>query len=251
MYICYADDSGDNTSRSITAVLVEDKNWSSLMGKWLEDRAYLTKTWGVRKHAELHALELGTQRGSFCETEAQERLFVHDARRRAYEIMTSSLTGIEGLITFTVASRETRLPIVYGKFIEKVEEWAAMRDTQVLVLLDGPDGTSHSGRNIASEEGQKKWVGAQKNAQPFRRVHRELDVSRRRVVEDVIMQDSKYSQLIQAADLAAYAAFHDAKLRYPGRWDAQGTNQSVAIAAHQRLRTTWPVDSDDGLYWIS
>ncbi|MBK5237805.1 MAG: DUF3800 domain-containing protein [Actinomycetales bacterium] len=39
-------------------------------------------------------------------------------------------------------------------------------------------------------------------------MHRDLSITNRRVVEDVIMQDSKYSQLIQAADLAAYAAFH-------------------------------------------
>ncbi|MBK5237806.1 MAG: hypothetical protein JJE28_01695 [Actinomycetales bacterium] len=138
MYICYADDSGDNISRSITAVLVEDKNWSALMEKWLEARAHLTAVWGVRKNAELHTLELGTQRGSFCETDAQERLFVHDARRRTYDIMTSSLARIDGLVTFTVASREKRLPIVYALFIEKLEQWAASRETHVMVLLDGP-----------------------------------------------------------------------------------------------------------------
>ena len=250
MYICYADDSGDNTSRSITAVLVEDKNWSSLMAKWLQDRAYLTKTWGVRKHAELHALELGTQRGSFCETEAQERLFVHDARRRAYEIMTSSLTGIEGLITFTVASREKRLPIVYALFIDKLEQWAASRQTHVMVLLDGPDGNAHFDGESNSETRQKKWVAAQKQAQPYRRVHRDLDIAVRRVIEDVIRQDSKHSQMIQASDLVAYAAFHDAKRRHPDRWNRNGPNRDVALAAHQRLRSTWPIDSDHGVYWI-
>ena len=158
MYLCYADNSGDNTSRSITAVLVEDKNWSSLMAKWLEDRAYLTKTWGVRKNAELHALELGTQRGSFCETESEERLFVHDARRRAYEIMASSLARVDGLVTFTVASRETRLPIVYGLFVQQLEEWATSQNTQVLVLLDGPDGTAHPGDDVGPEERQKSGL---------------------------------------------------------------------------------------------
>ncbi|GAB2825905.1 hypothetical protein GCM10027022_15820 [Alpinimonas psychrophila] len=196
MYLCYADDSGDNTSRSITAVLVEDKNWSSLMEKWLEGRAYLTKTWGVRKHAELHALELGTQRGSFCETEAQERLFIHDARRRAYEIMASSLARVDGLVTFTVASREKRLPMVYTLFIEKLEQWAASRQTNVMVLLDGPDGNTFVGGENNAETRQQKWVAAQKHAQPHRRIHRDLDIATRRVIEDVIMQDSKQSQII-------------------------------------------------------
>jgi len=248
VYLCYADDSGDNTSRSITAVLVEDKNWSSLMAKWLEDRSYLTKTWGVRKNAELHALELATQRGSFCETDTQERLFVHDARRRAYEIMASSLARVDGLVTFTVASRETRLPVVYGLFVERLEQWAVTRQTQVMVLLDGPDGNALADDD--PETRQRKWVAAQKYAQPYRRVHRELDVANRRVLEDVIMQDSKHNQQIQAADLAAYAAFHDAKLRHPNRWNKNGPNREAALTAHQRLKSTWPTDSDDGLYWI-
>lgn len=250
MYICYADDSGDNTSRSITAVLVEDKNWSALMAKWLEGRGQLTETWGVRKHAELHALELATQRGSFCGTDAQERLFVHEVRRRAYEIMVSTLVDTVGLVTFTVASRETRLPIVYSQFIRRLEQWAVEKETHVMVLLDGPDGTVNTEDDGGPDARQTRWFGAQKNAQPYRRVHRDLDVTHRRVLEDVIMQDSEYSQLIQAADLCAYAAFHDAKLRHPERWNKQGARQEVALAAHQRLRTTWPSDSDDGLYWV-
>jgi len=250
VYICYADDSGDNTSRSITALLVEDKNWSPLMAKWLEGRAYLTKTWGVRKDAELHALELAKQRGSFCETVAQERTFVHHARRRAYEIMASKLPEVDGLETFTVATRETRLPLVYRLFIDQLEKWAAAKDTFVLVFLDGPDGTAGETENEEPEERQERWVGAQKNAQPYRRVHRDLHVDNRRVLEDVIMQDSESSQLIQAADLAAYAAFHHSKLTHPERWNKLGSHSEVALAAHQRLRSTWPADSDEGLYWF-
>ena len=220
------------------------------MAKWLEGRAYLTRTWGVRKHAELHALELAKQRGSFCETSEQERLFVHHARRRAYEIMASKLPEVDGLETFTVATRETRLPIVYRLFIDQLEKWAAAKGTLVLVFLDGPDGSADAMEDDAPEIRQGRWVGAQKNAQPYRRVHRNLDLHRRRVLEDVVMQDSETSQLIQAADLAAYAAFHHAKLMHPERWNKLGAQQEVALAAHQRLRKSWPVDSDDGIYWI-
>jgi hypothetical protein len=253
VYLCYADDSGDNTSRSITAVLVEDKNWSSLMAKWLAARVKLTDTWGVRKHAELHALELAKQRGSFCETNQQERVFVHVARRRAYEMMMNALADVDGLVTFTVAARETRLPIVYALFIERLERWATTNETQVMVLLDGPDGSSYLDDNDDNDEADAKnerWFGAQKNAQPYRRVHRELDVGRRRVLEDVIMQDSENSQLIQAADLCAYAAFHTSKKQHPERWNTQGILQDAALAAHQRFRNTWPEDSDDGIYWV-
>lgn len=157
---------------------------------------------------------------------------------------------VDGLVTFTVASRETRLPIIYGLFVEKLEQWAATRQTQVMVLLDGPDGNTFADGDDDDETRQKKWVAAQKHAQPYRRVHRELDVANRRVLEDVIMQDSKQSQMIQASDLAAYAAFHDAKRRHPERWNGNGPNREVALAAHQRLRNTWPADSDHGVYWI-
>lgn len=220
------------------------------MAKWLEGRRKLSETWGVRKHAELHALELAKQRGSFCETEQQERVFVHQARRRAYEIMMNALADVEGLVTFTVAARETRLPIVYALFIQRLERWATTHETHVMVLFDGPDGTVNADDDGGPEAREERWIGAKKNAQPYRRVHRELVITHRRVLEDVIMQDSENSQLIQAADLCAYAAFHNAKQKHPERWNKQGAIQDAALAAHQRLSDTWPSDSDEGIYWV-
>ncbi len=54
----------------------------------------------------------------------------------------------------------------------------------------------------------RPWDEALRAATPDRDAHRALDITRRRVVEDVVMQDSKFNQLIQAADLARQTLYN-------------------------------------------
>ena len=61
----------------------------------------------------------------------------------------------------------------------------------------------HPGRKTT-----RPWDEALRAATPDRDAHRALDITRRRVVEDVVMQDSKFNQLIQAADLARQTLYN-------------------------------------------
>lgn len=65
-----------------------------------------------------------------------------------------------------------------------------------------------------------------------------------------MMQDSRYSQLIQAADLLAYGAYHRHRQGHPEIWTTQHATSPAAIRAYLQARAHWPEDSDDGVYWL-
>jgi hypothetical protein len=86
-------------------------------------------------------------------------------------------------------------------------------------------------------------------------VHRELDIQARRVLEDPIIHDSKYSQLVQAADLVAYATYHhlwQATDLWPKNAKSGEPGEGL-VKAYQRLKARWlPLDEPfaDGVLWV-
>ncbi|WP_347306149.1 DUF3800 domain-containing protein [Corynebacterium sp. SA-MJD20WY100] len=105
----------------------------------------------------------------------------------------------------TVAVPKEKSKEAYGAFVAWVENWAESIGEYVIIFFDGlqPDFPISPG-----ESGAEHWGTAIRQAAPYRAVHRQLPLHGRRVIEDVVMKDSKRNQLIQAADLAAYGAFH-------------------------------------------
>ncbi|BCB87342.1 hypothetical protein Psuf_046550 [Phytohabitans suffuscus] len=171
---------------------------------WLEGRKSLTVTWGVREQVELHGNELARGRGAYCGSQEQERIFKNRAiRLRAYDLMLAALAGCGALSVTTVCCATSHMPTAYARFVEHLERWAAEMDTRVLVVLDGHAGPADG---VESEADVAELEAAHRNARPYRLVHRGLDLRTRRVIEDPIVQDSRSSHLIQAADLVAYAA---------------------------------------------
>lgn len=65
------------------------------------------------------------------------------------------------------------------------------------------------------------------------------------------MQDSRYSQLIQAADLIAYGAYHQHRHTYPDLWGGPFQPSHAAIAAYRQTSAHWVAGSDDGVHWLS
>ncbi|HET7415655.1 MAG TPA: DUF3800 domain-containing protein [Arthrobacter sp.] len=248
MYLCYADDSGDDDGRTITALLIPVQSWTTLLGGWLAARAELSETWGVKKHAELHSYDLFANRGRYCETLEQEKRFGPPSRRRAFALAMKRLGQIEGLVTFTVATDLVTMADVYEIFLRHVQHWAEAHSTHVMVIYDGMDAFD-TNPDETIEQHRRDRRAALGNARPLRKVHRNLDLGTRRIIEDVVMQDSKVSQLIQAADMASYAAFQFAKEQYPGSW-VHDEPVTAAARTHHWLASTWPEDADEGLYVV-
>lgn len=86
----------------------------------------------------------------------------------------------------------------YAWFITELNELLADLDEEAMVVVDGLDDSS------------------------YRPAHRQLDIKTRRIIEDPLMQSSRHSQLIQMADLVAYAAFQhlvaDPEKRFMWDW---------------------------------
>jgi len=56
MHLCYVDDSGDSKHGvTLTALLIEEHNWSSVLASWLERRRAVYNEFRVLKKSELHA----------------------------------------------------------------------------------------------------------------------------------------------------------------------------------------------------
>lgn len=252
MYLCYVDDSGDSKNgTTLSAILVRAEHWSGLLDAWLAGRRAIYDEFGVRKHAELHANRLYKGRGRFCETDEQNAAFDTPRRAATGRMMLSHLSRFEHFHVVTVASPLTARPAVYAQFVAWLEDWAARQDAYLMVFYDGLQGLHRGAHEPTPEELSELWQTAVRDATPYRRVHRDLDLGTRRVVEDVIMQDSQYSQLIQAVDLVAYGAYHLHRQDHPEIWGTRPPVVPDAIRAYLRTRDRWIPGTDRGVVWLA
>ncbi|MEK8143774.1 DUF3800 domain-containing protein [Streptomyces sp. M10(2022)] len=217
MYFCYADDSGADQGRTLTGLLVPEEGWNDLLHHWLEGRRALESEWGIAKNTELHANQLVKGRGRPCATREQNERFSRKARVAAHDMMVRHLTRCDSLRVLTVAGRTAQIASIYQGFVNRLEAWALGHDTRVLIMYDGLAGPEDT-TALTPTEARELWTQAVRNAKPYRDTHRGLPLASRRVLEDPIMQDSKYSQFIQAADIVGYAAFHHLVLQHPEVW---------------------------------
>ncbi|WP_207795489.1 DUF3800 domain-containing protein [Cryobacterium zongtaii] len=251
VHLCYVDDSGDSKNgTTLTAVIVEDKHWSALLDAWLEGRREVHRLFGVGKNLEIHAHKLYKGRGEFCETPVQNSKFGTKQRAATGRILLTQVGRFPEVTIMTVGMKTKVNAEVYARFVARLEDWAAQQDTYLMIFYDGQQGLPAPGSTPTQLEMTELWETAIRDAKPYRDVHRSLDISTRRVVEDVIMQDSKYSQFIQAADLIAYGAFHKHAQEHPEIWGAKLVPSDAAIIAYMKTAARWPSTSDYGVEWF-
>ncbi|KZE88432.1 DUF3800 domain-containing protein [Microbacterium sp. TNHR37B] len=250
MHLCYLDDSGDSRHGvTITALIIEDRNWSSTLDAWLEGRRAIHREFGVLKHSEVHASALYKGRGRYCADETEGKKFGRSKRDAVGRILLSSLSAADFTV-MTFATSEVSKPIAYAQSIARLEDWAAKRDTFLMIFYDGQQGLSSGDQEVTTEQSRELWERAVRDATPYREAHRSLSIGDRRILEDPVMQDSKYSQLIQAADLIAYGAYHSHKQDHPEIWGDQSRVMPAAIIAYRKVAAHWPTDSDRGVIWL-
>lgn len=251
MHFAYVDDSGDSRNgTTLSALIVEDKHWAGLLDAWLAGRRTIHRGWGVPKNRELHAIELYKGRGSYCETRSQELSFDLSARAAVGQVMLRKLAQFEHFVAVTIGSRDVSKPTAYARFIAWLEDWAAEHGTWLIVFYDGQQGLASPDAEPTPDELKQLWQSAVRAAGPYRRVHRDLDIGTRRILEDVVMQDSQFSQLIQAADLIAYGAYQRHRQTHPEKWGKHGSPSVAAIRAYMKTSRQWPAGSDAGVYWL-
>lgn len=250
MHLCCLDDSGDSRNGvTITALLIEERQWSAVLNAWLDGRRAIHREFGVLKRSEIHANDLYKGRGSFCASPGEDKSFGTDKRNAAGRILLTSLASASfTAITFGTAS--VSKPDAYARTIAWLEDWASAQDTYLLVFYDGQQGLSSPDEHVTADRSRELWDRAVRDAKPYREVHRSLEIEERRILEDPVMQDSRYSQLIQAADLIAYGAYHRHKQDHPEIWGTNSKVVSAAIIAYMKTTAHWLPESDHGVIWL-
>ncbi|MFJ9195870.1 DUF3800 domain-containing protein [Streptomyces globisporus] len=249
MYFCYVDDSGADKGRTLTGLLVPEEGWNDLLHHWLGGRRKLEQEWGVLKNTELHAVHLVKGRGRPCATDEQNDGFSRQARIAAHDLMLRHLAKCQSVRVLTVAGPTAKVATVYRSFVDHLEQWAAEEGTRVMIMFDGQSGPDEV-ENMSQEEAAEAWKQAIRGAKPYRDTHRSLPLASRRVLEDPIMQDSRYSQFIQAADMVGYAAFHHLMLQRPEVWPKMQAMGHMS-KAYKRLSQRWlPGHGSDGIVWV-
>lgn len=250
MYLCYLDDSGDSKHGvTITALVIEDRNWAATLDAWLEGRRAVHRDFGVLKHSEIHAHDLYKGRGRFCESEEDNKRFGRSQREAVGRILLSKLAAAE-FAAITFATSNVSKPNAYAQAIARLEDWANEQDTHLLVFYDGQQGLAGGDEEVTAERSRELWERAVRAATPYRNAHRSLPIQTRRILEDPVMQDSRYSQLIQAADLIAYGAYHRHKQDHLEIWGEQSKAMPAAIRAYMKIKAHWPKNSDSGVIWL-
>lgn len=250
MYLCYLDDSGDSRRGvTITALLIEERDWTTVLEAWLQGRREIHQHFGVLKRSEIHANDLYKGRGRFCGSIAEDARFGSSQRGAAGRIMLTNLARAPFAVV-TLGTADVSKPQAYARTVAWLEDWAAERDALLLVFYDGQQGLAGPDEMPTTEESRELWDRAVRDARPYREAHRSLDINVRRVIEDPVMQDSRFSQLIQAADLIAYGAYQRHRQDHPEIWGTKTKVVSAAIVAYMKVAAHWPPSSDSGVIWL-
>jgi len=182
MVLFYVDDSGDEHMTTFTAIGVPAGRWNEGLACWLGWRRRLHDDYGVDVDYRLHANEWVAGRGRPAKDAHALVNRNKPARWQIYVAALDALAKIPGLVVLTVAQAGSDRAAAYRELIRRIERFIAKERTHALVIVDG-DGPD------------------------LRTLHRELDLSSRRIVEDPWKRDARENQWLQAADFVAYAAY--------------------------------------------
>jgi hypothetical protein len=204
-YIGYVDDSGNEDVGLLwIALLIPFDLWTEYLRRWLGFRKNLYAKTRVPASHELHAqVWLSPDPLQETEPEALDALRGDDGelpeillsgkpsrreRSRWYEKALLTIGTFTEARLLTVYTSEHSGPAkiaLYDELLCFIEEFLAPEGAHATLLVDGAtDSGSH-----------------------FRAAHRGLLIKQRRTVEDAALRRSSDSQLLQMADVCAYAAF--------------------------------------------
>jgi hypothetical protein len=189
--IFYVDDSGNETVTTFSAVSVPVEFWTVALDSWLGWRRHLHATHGVGVRARLHATDWLAGRGRPSSDPAAAINHSKPIRWREFVSALDAVAAMPGVQVMTTSTPGDHRKPTYRALMGGIDQRLRIADDHGLIVLDG------------------------ENAE-LRGMHRELDISARRIVEDPWMRDARESQWPQIADFVAHTAFQ-AIVRVPNR----------------------------------
>lgn len=234
----------------MTALLIQNRNWNGVLDFWLQGRRAIHRDFKVPKTQEIHANNLYKGRGNYRDSEEVNRSFSSAKRAAVGRILLSWLSKADGLTIVTIATRHKQSPLAYAAFMEWLDGWAERNQTTAMIFYDGKQGYDCVDDGRSPEKIRTQWDSAFRSSAPYRNTHRSLNLQTSRVIEDVVMLDSKSNQLIQVADLVAYGAYQWHLQTYPEKWSQRNSPVKDAIRAYFRTKPKRIPESDNGVIWV-
>lgn len=189
-YIAYIDDSGNEERSVYLALLIPADKWSPTLREWLEFRRGIYENMHVPADIELHAAEVVQPGKNILAPNEEFGINTDGARRKKLlDLAVRKIGLLEHVKIVSFQDSHITPPQCYERFLKCLEDLLAAENSWAILVVDGED----------SDQEHKK-------------AHRRLKLDQRRILEDPWKQDSKHSQLVQMADLAAYTLFQGHQL---------------------------------------
>lgn len=192
----YVDDSGRPQSGLVVYGWVEfsSADWQAILRSWLDFRKRLWRQYKIPVDKELHTTEYANGRSEIAKTFPDEfratdgTPYKKDFGQHIAKLCLQQIGSMRGMRVGAIYRQadpanlaQTRTDL-YRCLVNDLQQRMGHEQSQAQVFMDGEDDT-------------------------YRHVHRELKLHGRRILEDPVMLSSKYSQLIQIADLVAWSAY--------------------------------------------
>lgn len=258
-YLTYLDDSGDQTLDILAAILVPVETWGPVINYWKHFRRKMYRQWQIPPSVEFHSLKILHRDAQYLEDETDLDPGLADdehpngqPRRYPYpasiELPDGQHTNREGLfldaatrlaemntgdrqfgVRLIVAAAEAPngSARLHAPMLDYLHDFLAETNSWAILWSDGVDPSKDA---------------------VLRRLHRHLNASTRRVLEDAVPRQSTHSHFIQMADLCAHAALRH--VRHERGTETRGQVRD-AFARLQPMIVSHPETDEHGVCWFS
>lgn len=212
MYLMYVDESGDggnyisggNSPHFIlSGVIIEHKDWTSVLNRLKDFRKYLKKTYGLSTRDELHASELIriSKNESYKRIRKSDRikilrLFAENFWRMApnVRIINICLNKVE----VDVSGYKNYSELAWNRLIQRYDRF--LRSKKELGIIISDDTDEPMVRQLLRKMRIFNPVGSHFGSGTYQ-------ATIENIIEDPFMRDSKHSYIVQAADIVAHLLY--------------------------------------------
>ena len=196
MHFVYIDDSGDERTRCFSALVIHESVWKNTHAAIKQHRRQLKVSDGMLVTKELHATEFVAGRGRVGPA------IVTKGRR--CEIFTQTLdliASLPNLHLFNAICPRANERTLFERLVNRINRTMAEWKSNALIVHDeGKDYTS-----MIRRMGVYNPIQSRYGTWPDGKTYRNIPTDR--ILEDIVFRQSHKSDLIQMADLCAYALF--------------------------------------------
>lgn len=267
-YLCFVDDGGSKLHKTFTGLLIPESACEDLLHRWLSGRGELSARWAVPPEKEMKANDLISGRGHYSAPDTTRPLASLSDRLAAYKIVLRTIGTCVSLRVTVTTRRHARRSVLeadveslaFEAFVRRLARWAAHHGAMVILVYDNePPPTTVE--LLPAGQRLPAWKDYN-SSRPLREVYERArpslpKIAGRPAVRDMLLQSSKQSPLIQAADFVSFAAYQHIQHIVAGMEGSPPTPGTVeanrvllGISYREFLSPRWLPDDDSGVHWV-